>query len=71
VVFVVFLFLRNVRSTTIPGVAVAISVIGTFAVMYLGGYPLDNLSLSDGYGHLNGIRGGRCDRSHGKYHPPD
>jgi multidrug efflux pump len=45
VVLVVFLFLRNVRSTIIPGVAVAISVIGTFAVMYLCGYTLDNLSL--------------------------
>src|ERR1700730_3907221 len=45
VVFVVFLFLRNIRSTIIPGAAVAISVIGTFAVMYLCGYTLDNLSL--------------------------
>ncbi|HTF65151.1 MAG TPA: efflux RND transporter permease subunit, partial [Edaphobacter sp.] len=45
VVFVVFLFLRNSRATLIPGVAVTISVIGTFAVMYLCGYTLDNLSL--------------------------
>src|ERR1700733_6197086 len=45
VVFVVFLFLRNARATLIPGVAVTISVIGTFAVMYLCGYTLDNLSL--------------------------
>src|SRR5712672_3903392 len=45
VIFVVFLFLRNARATLIPGVAVTISVIGTFAVMYLCGYTLDNLSL--------------------------
>jgi len=45
VVFVVFLFLRNARATLIPGAAVTISVIGTFAVMYLCGYTLDNLSL--------------------------
>jgi len=45
VVFVVFLFLRDARATLIPGVAVTVSVIGTFAVMYLCGYTLDNLSL--------------------------
>jgi len=45
VIFVVFLFLRNARATLIPGVAVTVSVIGTFAVMYLYGYTLDNLSL--------------------------
>jgi multidrug efflux pump len=45
VVFVVFLFLRNARATLIPGFAVTVSVIGTFAVMYLCGYTLDNLSL--------------------------
>jgi multidrug efflux pump len=45
VVFVVFLFLRNARATLIPGAAVAVSVIGTFGVMYLCGYTLDNLSL--------------------------
>src|SRR3981189_2746860 len=45
VVFVVFLFLRNARATLIPGAAVTVSVIGTFAVMYLCGYTLDNLSL--------------------------
>ena len=42
---VVFAFLRNVRATLIPGVAVAVSIIGTFGVMYLFGYSLDNLSL--------------------------
>ncbi len=45
VVFVVFVFLRNARATLIPGIAVAISVVGTFVAMYLCGYTLDNLSL--------------------------
>jgi multidrug efflux pump len=45
VVVVVFLFLRNPRATLIPSVAVPVSLIGTFAVMYLLGYSLDNLSL--------------------------
>jgi multidrug efflux pump len=45
VVGVVFVFLRNVRSTLIPSVAVPVSLIGTFGVMYLLGYSLDNLSL--------------------------
>jgi len=45
VILVVFLFLRDVRSTLIPSVAVPVSLIGTFGVMYLAGYSLDNLSL--------------------------
>jgi multidrug efflux pump len=45
VVLVVFFFLRNVRATMIPSVAVPVSLVGTFAVMYLCGYSLDNLSL--------------------------
>jgi multidrug efflux pump len=45
VVLVVFVFLRNGRATLIPGIAVPVSLIGTFAVMYLLGYSLDNLSL--------------------------
>jgi multidrug efflux pump len=45
VVLVVFLFLRNVRATIIPGVVVPVSLVGTFAVMYLVGYSIDNLSL--------------------------
>jgi multidrug efflux pump len=45
VIMVVFLFLRNARATVIPGVVVPISLIGTFGVMYLCGYSLDNLSL--------------------------
>jgi multidrug efflux pump len=45
VVMVMFLFLRSVSATIIPSVAVPISIIGTFGVMYLLGYSLDNLSL--------------------------
>ncbi len=45
VVLIVFLFLRSPRSTLIPTVAVPVSLIGTFAVMYLLGFSLDNLSL--------------------------
>jgi multidrug efflux pump len=45
VILVVFVFLRNVRTTLIPSVAVPVSLIGTFGVMYLCGYSLDNLSL--------------------------
>ena len=45
VVLVVFVFLRNPRSTIIPSVAVPLSLVGTFAIMYLLGYSLDNLSL--------------------------
>ena len=45
VVLVVFVFLRDVRATLIPTVAVPVSLIGTFAVMYLLNYSLDNLSL--------------------------
>jgi multidrug efflux pump len=45
VILVVFVFLRDVRTMIIPGVAVPVSLIGTFGVMYLCGYSLDNLSL--------------------------
>ena len=45
VIFVVFVFLRNVRATLIPSVAVPISLIGTFGIMYLCHYSIDNLSL--------------------------
>jgi len=45
VVLVIFLFLRNVSATIIPSLALPISVIGTFAVMYVLGYSMDNLSL--------------------------
>ena len=45
VIMVVFLFLRNLRATLIPGIVVPLSLIGTFGIMYLLGYSLDNLSL--------------------------
>jgi multidrug efflux pump len=45
VILVVFLFLRSPRTTLIPSVAVPVSLIGTFGVMYLAGYSIDNLSL--------------------------
>src|SRR5882762_3926999 len=45
VILVVFVFLRNVWATIIPSIAVPLSLVGTFGVMYLFGYNLDNLSL--------------------------
>jgi predicted exporter len=45
VILVVFLFLRSGRATLIPAVAVPVSLIGTFAAMYLCGFSLNNLSL--------------------------
>jgi len=45
VVMVIFVFLRNVAATIIPSVAVPLSLVGTFGVMYLLGYSLNNLSL--------------------------
>ncbi|HEV8524747.1 MAG TPA: efflux RND transporter permease subunit [Terriglobales bacterium] len=45
VIMVIFVFLRNVSATVIPSLAVPMSIVGTFAVMYLLGYSLDNLSL--------------------------
>jgi multidrug efflux pump len=45
VILVVFAFLRTVRATIIPSIAVPLSLIGTFAIMYAFGYSLDNLSL--------------------------
>ena len=45
VILVVFLFLRNLRATLIPSIVVPVSLIGTFGIMYLCGYSIDNLSL--------------------------
>jgi HAE1 family hydrophobic/amphiphilic exporter-1 len=45
VVMVIFLFLRNLSATVIPSLALPMSIVGTFSVMYLMGYSLDNLSL--------------------------
>ena len=45
VIMVVFVFLRSARTTFIPSIAVPVSLVGTFGVMYLLGYSIDNLSL--------------------------
>jgi multidrug efflux pump len=45
VVLIIFLFLGNVRATVIPSLSVPVSIVGTFAVMYLAGFSLNNLSL--------------------------
>src|SRR5262249_1721962 len=45
VILVIFLFLRNIAATVIPSLSLPLSVVGTFALMYLLGYSLDNLSL--------------------------
>ena len=45
VVMVIFLFIRNISATTIPSISLPMSVVGTFAVMYVLGYSLDNMSL--------------------------
>ncbi len=45
VILVIFLFLRSIRATVIPAVAVPLSIVGTLGIMYLLGYSLDNLSL--------------------------
>ncbi len=57
VVLVVFAFLRNWRATLIPSVAVPLSLIGTFGVMYLLDYSVDNLSLM-ALAISTGFRGG-------------
>ncbi len=68
VVMVIFLFLRNVSATVIPALALPFSIIGTFAIMYLLHYSLDNLSMigSDSFRRL---RGGRRHRDAGKHFP--
>jgi len=45
VIMVVFVFLRSLRTTMIPSIAVPVSLVGTFGLLYLGGYSIDNLSL--------------------------
>ena len=68
VVLVIYLFLGNVSATLIPAVALPISVIGTFGVMFALGYSLDNLSLL-ALDARRGFRGGRCHRDAGEHHP--
>ena len=67
VVMVVFLFLRKISATIIPSIAVPLSLVGTFGVMYLLGYSLDNLSLM-ALTISTGFRGGRCDRGDREHH---
>jgi len=58
---VIFLFLRNLSATIIPSVAVPLSLIGTFAVMYLAGYSPEQ-SDADGADDFDRLCGGRRDR---------
>ncbi len=70
VVMVIFVFLRTLSATIIPSIAVPLSLVGTFGVMYLLGYSLDNLSLM-ALDHLHRLRGGRRhrdDREHRALH---
>ncbi len=66
VVMVIFLFLRNVSATVIPALALPFSIIGTFAIMYLLHYSLDNLSMMalDPFGRLRRRRRHRDARKH-------
>ena len=66
VILVVFVFLRNVRATLIPSVAVPVSLIGTFGVMYLLRLQ-PRQSFADGADHLHRIRGGRRHRGDRKH----
>ena len=66
VVMVIFLFLRTFAATIIPSVAVPLSLVGTFAVMYVLGYSLNNLTL-DGADDLDRVRRRRCDRDDRKH----
>ena len=69
VVMVIFLFLRNLWATVIPAVTVPLSLVGTFAVLYVLGYSLDNLSL-DGLDDRRRLRGRRCRRGHREHRAP-
>ena len=67
VILVVFVFLRSPRTTLIPSVAVPVSLIGTFGVMYLCRLQ-PGQSLADGADHLHRLRGGRRHRGDRKHH---
>ena len=69
VIVVVFAFLRNLRATFIPVVAVSVSLVATFAAMYLIGYSLDNLSLM-ALDRRDRFRRRRRHRGARKHHPP-
>ena len=68
VVLVIFLFLRNIPATFIPSVAVPLSLVGTFGVMYLAGFSINNLTL-DGADDRHRLRRRRCDRGHREHRP--
>ncbi len=68
VVLVIFVFLRNLPATIIPSVAVPLSLIGTFAVMYLLGLQPQQ-SDADGADDLDRLRRGRRHRDDRKHHP--
>ena len=65
---VIFLFLRSFTATIIPAIAVPLSIVGTFGIMYLLGYSLNNL-ISDGAHHLDRLRRRRRHR-HDREHRP-
>ena len=68
VVLVIFLFLRSLRATIIPSVAVPVSLVGTFGVMYPAGLQ-PRQPLPDGADHLHRLRRGRRHRHDRKHHP--
>ena len=69
VIMVIFLFLRNFSATMIPAMALPFSIVGTFAVMYLLNFSINNIS-HDGADSLDRLRGGRRHRHAGEYRPP-
>ena len=69
VVMVIFLFLRNVSATIIPSLALPMSIVGTFAVMYLLGLQ-PRQPVADGAHALGRLRGGRRHRDAGEHRPP-
>ena len=69
VVMVIFLFLRNLWATVIPAITVPLSLVGTFAVLYVLGYSLDNLSLM-ALDHRRRLRRRRCRGGHREHRAP-
>ena len=69
VILVIFLFLRNVSATMIPAMALPFSIVGTFSVMYLLNFSLEQ-HLDDGADPVDRLRGGRRHRDAGEHRPP-
>ena len=69
VVLVIFLFLRNLSATVIPSLALPMSIIGTFAVMYVLNYTRRQ-SVADGADAFGRLRRGRCHRHARKHRAP-